>query len=49
MAEEDVLLKRLASHSERESTRRRAADFGQVVSEFMLATCQGDQLRTLLI
>jgi hypothetical protein len=49
MGEEDVLLERLASHSERDLTRRKAAAFGQVVSEFMLTTCQGDQLRTLLI
>jgi hypothetical protein len=49
VADEDALRERLASHAERESTRRRAAAFGQLVSEFMLATCQGDQLRTLLI
>jgi hypothetical protein len=49
MADEANLRERLACHAERERTRRRAADFGQVVSEFMLATCQGDQLRTLLI
>lgn len=49
MAEEAALRERLSSHAERQRTRRHAADFGQVVSEFMLATCQGDQLRTLLI
>jgi hypothetical protein len=49
MAEEKALRERLVSRAERERTRSRAADFGQVVSEFMLATCQGDQLRTLLI
>ncbi len=49
MSEEDALRERLVSHAERERARRRAAEFGQVVSEFMLATCQGDQLRTLLI
>jgi hypothetical protein len=49
MGEEGALRERLASHSERERTRRHAGDFGQIVSEFMLATCQGDQLRTLLI
>jgi hypothetical protein len=49
VADEDALRERLTSHAERESTRRKAGDFGQVVSEFLLATCQGDQLRTLLI
>ncbi len=49
IADEDVLRERLTSHAERERTRRKAGDFGQVVSEFLLATCQGDQLRTLLI
>jgi hypothetical protein len=49
MAEEGALLERLASHRERRLTRRRAAAFGEVVSEFLRATCQGDQLRTLLI
>lgn len=48
-AGEDALRKQLASHAERENTRRKAAEFGQVVSEFMLATCRSDQLRTLLI
>lgn len=49
MADEDALRERLTSHAERESTRRKAAEFGQVVSEFMLATCRSDRLRTLLI
>jgi hypothetical protein len=49
IADEDMLRQRLTSHAERESTRRKAAEFGQVVSEFMLATCRSDQLRTLLI
>lgn len=49
MAEEGALLERLTSHNERDLTRRKAAAFGQIVSEFMLATCQGDQLRSLLI
>lgn len=49
VADEPALRERLASHAERERTRRKAGDFGQVVSEFLLATCQGDQLRTLLI
>ncbi|MGA2163022.1 MAG: hypothetical protein ABSH36_00965 [Solirubrobacteraceae bacterium] len=49
MAEEDDLLKRLASRNERALTRSQAADFGEVVSEFLRATCQNDQLRTLLI
>jgi hypothetical protein len=47
--EEDALKERFASHIERDRTRRKADAFGQVVSEFLLATCQGDQLRTLLI
>jgi hypothetical protein len=49
IADEGSLRERLTSHAERERTRRKAAAFGQVVSEFMLATCQRDQLRTLLI
>ncbi|HTW43163.1 MAG TPA: hypothetical protein VMD79_12690 [Solirubrobacteraceae bacterium] len=49
MGDEDALRERLTSHAERASTRRRAAAFGQLVSEFLLTTCQGDQLRTLLI
>ncbi len=49
MADEDSLRERLTSHPERERTRRQAGSFGQLVSEFLLATCQGDQLRTLLI
>jgi hypothetical protein len=49
MGEEDAMRELLASHVERDRTRRRAAAFGQLVSEFLLATCQGDQLRTLLI
>ncbi len=49
IADEGALLESLTSHAERERTRRKAAEFGQVVSEFMLATCRSDQLRTLLI
>jgi hypothetical protein len=49
VVDENALRERLASHSERERTRRRASAFGQVVSEYLLTTCQGDQLRTLLI
>jgi hypothetical protein len=49
VTDENALRERLASHSERERTRRRASAFGQVVSEYLLTTCQGDQLRTLLI
>jgi hypothetical protein len=48
-AAEDALREKLASHPERESTRRKAGEFGQVVSEFMLVTCRSDQLRSLLI
>jgi hypothetical protein len=49
VADEDALKERLTSHAEREATRQKAGNFGQAVSEFLLATCQGDQLRTLLI
>ncbi len=49
VGDEGALKERLASHAEREATRQRASEFGQAVSEFMLATCHGDQLRTLLI
>lgn len=49
VADEDALRDQLASHAVREQTRQRAGEFGQLVSEFLLATCQGDQLRTLLI
>lgn len=49
VSDEEALRERLASHAEREQTRQKSGDFGQVVSEFLLATCQGDQLRTLLI
>jgi hypothetical protein len=49
VSNEDELKEKLASHAEREKTRQKAGDFGQVVSEFLLSTCQGDQLRTLLI
>ncbi len=48
-AGEEELRESLTSHAERESTRRKAAEFGQLVSEFMLATCRIDQLRTLLV
>ncbi len=48
-SDETALKERLVLHAEREQTRRRAGEFGQLVSEFLLATCQGDQLRTLLI
>jgi hypothetical protein len=49
VSDETALRDRLESHSERDRARREASAFGQIVSEFMLATCQGDQLRTLLI
>lgn len=49
VSDEAALKERLASHAERERTRQKAGEFGQLVSEFLLATCQGDQLRTLLI
>jgi hypothetical protein len=49
VGDEAALKERLASHAERERTRQKAGEFGQLVSEFLLATCQGDQLRTLLI
>lgn len=48
VSDEAALRERLTSHAERTKTRRTAATFGQIVSEFLLATCQGDQLRTLL-
>jgi hypothetical protein len=49
VSNEAALKQQLASHTEREKTRQKAGEFGQLVSEFLLATCQGAQLRTLLI
>ncbi len=48
-ADESALKERLASHAERERVRRGATEFGQLVSELMLATCRNEQLRSLLI
>lgn len=49
VSDENALRERLTSHAERAKTRRTASAFGQIVSEFLLTTCRGDQLRTLLI
>lgn len=48
-SDEELLEERLASHGQRQLLRLQAADFGEAVSQLLLATCQSDQLRSLLI